>query len=52
VPHVAAVFLHGLTDSPCSLRHIARHYHERGYVAAAIRLPAHGTVPGGMTDVE
>jgi alpha-beta hydrolase superfamily lysophospholipase len=46
------VFLHGLTDSHYSLRHIARRYREHGYVSIAIRLPAHGTVPGALTDVE
>jgi alpha-beta hydrolase superfamily lysophospholipase len=50
-PAGAVVFLHGLTDSPYSLRHIARRYQEHGYVAVAIRLPAHGTVPGALTDV-
>ena len=48
----AAVFLHGLTDSPYSLRHIARRYRELGYLSIAIRLPGHGSVPGGLTDVE
>lgn len=52
VPAGAVVFLHGLTDSPYSLRHIARRYREDGYVSVAIRLPAHGTVPGALTDVE
>src|ERR1700730_11097470 len=51
-PAGAVVFLHGLTDSPYSLRHIARSYREHGYVSIAIRLPAHGTVPGALTDVE
>ena len=51
-PVGAAVFLHGLTDSPYSLRHIARRYSEHGYVSIAMRLPAHGTVPGALTDVE
>lgn len=49
-PVGVAVFLHGLTDSPYSLRHIARRYRDRGYLAIAIRLPAHGTVPGALTD--
>ncbi len=48
----AAVFLHGLTDSPYSLRHIARRYRDRGYVSVAIRLPGHGTVPAGLADAE
>ena len=51
-PVGAVVFLHGLTDSPYSLRHIARRYRELGYVAIGIRLPAHGTVPGALTGVE
>ncbi|HRK94719.1 MAG TPA: alpha/beta hydrolase, partial [Rhodospirillales bacterium] len=48
----AAVFLHGLTDSPYSLRHLARQYRDRGFVSVAIRIPAHGTVPGALTEVE
>lgn len=51
-PVGVAVFLHGLTDSPYSLRHVARQYRERGFVAIAIRLPGHGTVPAGLTEVE
>ncbi|MBB3265788.1 alpha-beta hydrolase superfamily lysophospholipase [Azospirillum sp. OGB3] len=48
----AVLFLHGLTDSPYSLRHIARLYQTYGFVAIAIRLPGHGTVPAGLTDIE
>lgn len=51
-PVGAVVLLHGLTDAPFSLRHVARHYRERGFVAVGIRLPAHGTVPAALTDVE
>ena len=51
-PTGAAVFLHGLTDSPYSLRHVARQYLAHGYVSVVIRLPAHGTVPGALTAVE
>jgi len=50
-PRGAVVLLHGLTDSPYSLRHIAQRYAEHGYVAVGIRMPGHGTVPGGLTDV-
>jgi len=50
-PRGAVVLLHGLTDSPYSLRHVARRYRELGYVVVAIRLPAHGTVPAALTDV-
>jgi alpha-beta hydrolase superfamily lysophospholipase len=51
-PVGAAVFLHGLTDAPYSQRHIARRYQAQGYVAIVIRLPGHGTVPAGLTEVE
>jgi len=51
-PVGAAVFLHGLTDSPYSQRHIAERYRAHGYVAIAIRLPGHGTVPGALAEVE
>jgi len=51
-PVGAVVLLHGLTDSPYSLRHIAEDYRRRGFVAVGIRLPGHGTVPGGLTRVD
>ncbi|PVZ85672.1 hypothetical protein C9426_18480 [Serratia sp. S1B] len=51
-PKGVVVLLHGLTDTPYSLRHIANNYREYGYVAVGIRLPGHGTVPAGLTDVE
>ena len=51
-PAGAVVLLHGLTDSPYSMRHIARRYRDDGFVAVAIRLPGHGTVPAGLTAVE
>jgi hypothetical protein len=51
-PAGAVVLLHGLTDSPYSLRHVARRYVQDGFVALAIRLPGHGTVPSGLSHVE
>lgn len=51
-PMGAVVLLHGLTDSPYSLRHIALRYHADGYVVVGARMPGHGTVPGGLTKVE
>ncbi len=49
-PRGAVVLLHGLTDSPYSLRHVGRRYAERGYVVVGLRLPGHGTVPAGLTN--
>ncbi|WP_245454127.1 alpha/beta hydrolase [Aquabacter cavernae] len=51
-PQGVAVLLHGLTDSPYSLRHFARLYADRGFVALGLRLPGHGTVPGALTDIK
>ncbi len=48
-PAGVAVFLHGLTDAPYSLRHLAEAYRAQGFLAIAIRLPGHGMVPGGLT---
>ncbi|WP_431267596.1 alpha/beta hydrolase [Dankookia sp. P2] len=50
-PLGAVVLLHGLTDAPFSLRHIGARYRDRGWVVVGIRLPGHGTVPAGLTDV-
>lgn len=44
----AVVLLHGLTDSPYSMRHIAQRYRELGFVAIGLRLPGHGTLPSGL----
>jgi alpha-beta hydrolase superfamily lysophospholipase len=52
VPTGAAVLLHGLTDSPYSMRHFAEHYRDMGFLAVVPRMPGHGTVPGGLTEVE
>lgn len=51
-PRGVAVLLHGLTDSPYSMRHLAELYRANGFVALAIRMPAHGTVPGALTRVD
>ena len=51
-PKGAVVLLHGLTDSPYSLRYIADIYRARGYVVVAPRMPGHGTVPAGLTKVQ
>lgn len=50
-PRGAVVLLHGLTDTPYSLRHVAETYRQHGFVAVAPRLPGHGTVPAALTRV-
>ena len=46
-----ALLVHGLTDAPYSMRTIAEDLRSRGYLVLAIRVPGHGTVPSGLTDV-
>jgi len=51
-PRGAVVLLHGLTDSPYSVKHIALDYQQHGFVAVVPRLPGHGTAPGALTKVD
>jgi alpha-beta hydrolase superfamily lysophospholipase len=49
-PRGAVVLIHGLTDAPYSLRHVADLYRAEGFVALGLRVPGHGTVPAGLTE--
>lgn len=49
-PRGAVVLLHGLTDAPYSLRHVARLYAARNWVVLAPRMPGHGTTPAGLVE--
>lgn len=51
-PVGAVVLIHGLTDSPYSLRDIAELYRAHGFVAIGLRVPGHGTVPAGLTKAD
>ena len=46
-----ALLLHGLTDSPDSLRRIGEILHAKGFYVLGLRLPGHGTIPGALTEV-
>jgi alpha-beta hydrolase superfamily lysophospholipase len=46
-----ALLVHGLTDAPYSMRAIGEDLRARGYLVVALRMPGHGTVPAGLTDV-
>ena len=43
-----ALLIHGLTDSPYSMRAVGDTLKARGYYGVAMRMPGHGTVPGGL----
>lgn len=49
-PRAGVLLLHGLTDSPYSLRHIGRALHEGGAWVLALRVPGHGTAPSGLVE--
>lgn len=51
-PRGAALLLHGLTDSPYSLRSIGEHLASRGIEVVGLRLPGHGTAPSGLLSFE
>jgi acetyl esterase/lipase len=44
-----ALLVHGLTDSPYSMRAMAYALHARGFEVTVLRLPGHGTLPSMMT---
>jgi alpha-beta hydrolase superfamily lysophospholipase len=44
-----ALLMHGLTDSPYSMRAMAQSLHTRGFDVTVLRLPGHGTLPSMMT---
>jgi len=50
-PVGGVLLLHGMSDSPYSLRAIGQALHGRGYHVVGLRLPGHGTAPSGLTTV-
>ena len=50
-PRGGVLLLHGMSDSPYSLRAIGQALHEQGYQVLGLRLPGHGTAPSGMLSV-
>jgi len=50
-PRGGVLMLHGLTDSPYSMRALAEKLHEQGFWIVALRLPGHGTIPAELTRI-
>lgn len=50
-PAGGALLVHGLSDSPYSLRKIAQRLHKEGYTVIGLRAPGHGTCPHALTQV-
>jgi len=50
-PKMSVLLLHGMSDSPYSLRTIGQRLHRNGAHVIGLRLPGHGTVPSGLVTV-
>ena len=50
-PRGGVLLLHGMSDSPYSLRALGQGLNRQGYRVLGLRLPGHGTAPSGMTSV-
>jgi alpha-beta hydrolase superfamily lysophospholipase len=46
-----ALLIHGLSDSPYSMKALAEALHARGFDVTVLRLPGHGTLPSVMTQM-
>jgi alpha-beta hydrolase superfamily lysophospholipase len=50
-PKAGVLLLHGMSDSPYSLRHIGQLLHKAGATVIGLRIPGHGTAPSGLVEV-
>ncbi len=48
-PRVGVLLLHGMSDSPYSLRSLGERLNASGAWVVGLRLPGHGTAPSGLT---
>jgi alpha-beta hydrolase superfamily lysophospholipase len=51
-PTAGVLLLHGMSDSPYSMRSLAESVHREGAYAVGMRVPGHGTAPVGLVDVK
>ncbi len=51
-PNAGVLLIHGMSDSPYSMRSLAERMHREGAFAVGMRVPGHGTAPVGLVDVE
>jgi len=50
-PRGSVLLVHGLSDSPYSMRSLAETFLAQGYYVVVLRMPGHGTLPSGLLDV-
>jgi alpha-beta hydrolase superfamily lysophospholipase len=51
-PKAGALLLHGMSDSPYSLRALGQRLHSEGVAVIGLRIPGHGTAPSGLVGVK
>ncbi len=49
-PRAGILLLHGLSDSPYSMRELGNSLHQRGATVLGLRIPGHGTAPSGLVE--
>ncbi|MHC4210210.1 MAG: alpha/beta hydrolase [Planctomycetota bacterium] len=50
-PHAGVLLLHGMSDSPYSMRSLGQSLHAGGATVIGMRVPGHGTAPSGLVRV-
>lgn len=50
-PRKGILLIHGLYDSPFTMRDLAEHFYQQGFFVRALLLPGHGTVPGDLLKI-
>ncbi|MDH5171748.1 MAG: alpha/beta hydrolase, partial [Gammaproteobacteria bacterium] len=49
-PRAGVLLLHGLSDSPYSMRALGESLHGSGAMVLGLRIPGHGTAPSGLVE--
>ena len=50
-PKGSVLLVHGLSDSPYVMHHLAQLFFDQGYYVLVLRMPGHGTIPSGLLHV-
>lgn len=50
-PRASVLLLHGMSDSPYSLRALGEQLNASGVYVLGLRLPGHGTAPSGLVEI-
>ncbi len=50
-PKAGVLLLHGMSDSPYSLRNLGQRLNAAGALVVGLRLPGHGTAPSGLVEI-